>query len=179
MVKLLLAEVARIQPLGTIIHADMHDIVIVHVLHLHTVIIECPPHHLIACGIDGDIPVITHTVEADQRIRLHLMRVSHHRRRRAAHIERVGLCIVKFKFVESDQITVLVTEAKDMGSMPLDGITRAGREHQRIVDNLEIGRHTGGVSIEDRVTGHTERGVFRLSIDPHALHQSLRLAILL
>ena len=65
MVKLLLAEVAGVQPLGTVIHADMHDIVVIHVLHLHTVVIECPPHHLIARGIDGDIPVIAHTVEID------------------------------------------------------------------------------------------------------------------
>ena len=85
--ELLFAEVAGIQALGTVIDAEVHNIVIVHILHLHTVLVECPSHHLIARRVDGDIPVVARAIVADYRVRLHLMRIGHHRRCSVTHIE--------------------------------------------------------------------------------------------
>ena len=102
---LLLAEIARVNLLGTLEHADMHDVVVINILHLQTIIIKGTVGDFVFRGVDGNIPVITLTIIRHDRIGLHLMRVIHDFRR-IMHKLFVNIRIVAL--LQLDDVAILI-----------------------------------------------------------------------
>ena len=116
---LLLAEIARVNLLGTLEHADMHDVVVINILHLQTIIIKGTVGDFVFRGVDGNIPMIALTIIRHDRVGLHLMRVIHDLWR-IMHKLFVNIRIVAL--LQFDDVTILITEPEEMFCLFFDTI---------------------------------------------------------
>ena len=116
---LLLAEIARVNLLGTLEHADMHDVVVINILHLQTIIIKGTVGDLVFRGVNGNIPMIALTIIRHDRVGLHLMRVIHDLWR-IMHKLFVNIRIVAL--LQFDDVTILITEPEEMFCLFFDTI---------------------------------------------------------
>ena len=116
---LLLAEIARVNLLSALEHADMHDVVVINILHLQTIIIKGTVSDLVFRGVNGNIPMIAFTIIRHDRIGLHLMRVIHDLWR-IMHKLFVNIRIVAL--LQFDDVTILITEPEEMFCLFFDTI---------------------------------------------------------
>ena len=116
---LLLAEIARVNLLSALEHADMHDVVVIDILHLQTIIIKGTVGDLVFRGVNGNIPMIALTIIRHDRIGLHLMRVIHDLWR-IMHKLFVNIRIVAL--LQFDDVTILITEPEEMFCLFFDTI---------------------------------------------------------
>ena len=150
-------------------HTDVHNVVVIHILYLDTIVVVGTGNNLVLGGIDGDIPVITIAIIHHHRVGLNLIGIAEY-----------GGCVVG-EFCSIDRIVALlklhhiaigIDEPEEMGRLLGNGIRGTGTEHERIAKNAEICRHAGRVGVEDGVAIYTERHIATLCIDPDALEHS-------
>ena len=117
---LLLAEVTGVEALGTMIDADVHDIVVVDILHLHPIFVVGPFHHLIFRGIDGHVPVVSLAIIVDRGVFLHLMGVGEHRGRIVDEMDIVGVIAL----LQLHHVAILILEPEEVLRLLDDAIFR-------------------------------------------------------
>lgn len=163
---LLFAEVAGINLARTLKHADVHDIVVIHILYLKTIVVVSAIHNLILGGVDGDVPMVAVATERDDGVGLHLMGVVEHGWRVVSEFGGIDGIIALLQLYH---IAIGIEEEEQMRGKFSDGVRGARAEHERVAHDAEVGGHRGRVGEEDGIALDTERHIATLSINPDAL----------
>ena len=156
----------------------MDDVVVVDIVHLHTLVAVIGLHHLECRRVDLDIAMVAilaidkHRVALDEFPCIEWGRML---------LGEIGVVIPILTLDQTNQVARCVAELKDVGRLPhnLVACRIGGIEHERIVEDLEIHRLRCRVGIVNGVTLGLEHHRLVVLIHPDALQQLLCLQIFL
>ena len=167
-----LAKIATIELLSSPEQTQMHNIVIINIVHLNPIIIIRGFRHFVRGRIHLNIPMIMVFPINHDRIFLYEFSL----------VERLGprsLEITQIRFIcrlnTTHHITILVLEHKQVRCLlHNDVFSKVGTmQHQRVMDNLEINRLRSTIRIENRVTYNPKSRLFLIIVKPKTLQHLL------
>ena len=146
----------------------MNNVVVKDVFNVQPVLVQRMTNHLIPRRIHNNIEVIALVVVHDDGVAL-----QHTGKRQylgLAFLE--DLFIVPFVILdEFHPFAGLVLEPYYVISLLFYEVADSIADIKSVANDLEIGRHTGGVDIEDGVALYLEDHIFRLFVSPNTLQQ--------
>lgn len=137
--KLLLSEITSKKPLRTMVNIKVDDIIVVDIVHLHTIVIIRRRNDFIGSGIHLHITMITLTVIDNDRITFDKLTLVE-RSRTLGGKERGIIRILTLDTLHL--ITVLITEDEETARLLDDRIPHiiGAMQHKRVSKDLEINR---------------------------------------
>ena len=174
--EVLLAEVTPEKARGSMIDIHIYDVVIIHIVHPHSIFIIGTLEHLIGCRIDLCIKMILLCSKSHDGVFPNQLSLIEHHGLLMLERTEIGLVI---GLHQPEHISILSLELEEMSGLFHDSIANitGATYHQGVCRHIKIGRHTGRVWIINSVALHPKDHILVILVNPHALQHLLGLHV--
>ena len=157
-------------------HADVDDVVVVHLLHSHAIGCVGGTHDAIAGGVDGDVPMVALSAVHHYGVEVDNLSGADNLWRLLYKLRLFLVALVTLH--QLHLVAARIAELEVVRRLHRDAIG-AGTQLNGVANDAEIGGLAGGVGKIDGVALSLEERLVGLAVEPHALQQGLGLTVLL